>query len=152
MNKRFREARKARGLTQDGVASLLSVSRGVVVNAELGRSSTTELYIRTFCSGLGISETWLRTGEGSMDAASQETSVRELAEAVARECGGNGVFRALIEVYLQLDPEGRETLARFVRTVAARVQLGETGLPPFPTADERDEGSPPEENEKSGAS
>ena len=152
MNKRFREARKARGLTQDGVASLLSVSRGVVVNAELGRSSTTELYIRTFCSGLGISETWLRTGEGSMDAASQETSVRELAEAVARECGGNGVFRALIEVYLQLDPEGRETLARFVRTVAARVQLGETGLPPFPTADELDEGSPPEENEKSGAS
>ena len=152
MNKRFREARKARGLTQDGVASLLSVSRGVVVNAELGRSSTTELYIRTFCSGLGISETWLRTGEGSMDAASQETSVRELAEAVARECGGNGVFRALIEVYLQLDPEGRETLARFVRTVAARVQLGETGLPPFPTADELDEGAPPEENEKSGAS
>lgn len=152
MNERFREARKARGLTMKEVAGLIKCSYGAVSNAELGRSQTADWYIAAFCDALGISETWLRTGEGSMDAASQETGVRELAEAVARECGGNTVFRALIEVYLQLDPEGRETLARFVRTVAARVQLGETGLPPFPTMDELDEGAPPEENEKSGAS
>lgn len=152
MNERFRIAREYRGLSQRDVARRIGVGPSSISMIEGGKNTPAPRTIKLFCAELGISETWLRTGEGSMDAASQETSVRELAEAVARECGGNGVFRALIEVYLQLDPEGRETLARFVRTVAARVQLGETGLPPFPTADELDEGAPPEENEKSGAS
>lgn len=151
MNLRFREARKARGMTQDDVAASVRTSRGVVVNAELGRSTTADWYISAFCRSLGISETWLRTGEGPMDAAS-ESDVRELAEAVARECGGNDVFRALVEVYLQMDQAGRDALARMVRLVSERLRRGESAYP-LPTAEELEanEVFPSEANEKSGA-
>ena len=78
---RLKQARQARGYTQDALASAIGVSRGVITNIEYDKADPQSLVIRAISHELHINEDWLLSGEGSMDTASdQEKSAYLLTE------------------------------------------------------------------------
>lgn len=66
LNERVKELRKFLGLTLKIFGKRLGVSEGAVSNIEKGNRNVTEQMIKSICREFGVSEEWLRTGEGEM--------------------------------------------------------------------------------------
>ena len=78
---RLKKARKSRGYTQSALADTIGVSRGVISNIEYEKTQPQSLVLRAICETLQISEDWLLTGNGRMEAgAGPENSARLLSE------------------------------------------------------------------------
>ena len=63
---RLKELRKAEKLTQREFADKLGIKRSTISNYDIGRSEPSKSVISLICRTFSVSETWLRTGEGSM--------------------------------------------------------------------------------------
>ena len=66
MGDRLRELRKILGLTQREFAEKIGVSQSALSLYESGRDIQFDPIIKQICRQFGISEVWLRTGEGEM--------------------------------------------------------------------------------------
>ena len=66
INKRFKELRKAFGLSQAELGSKIGLSKSGISNIESGTRNVTDKHIKLICSELPIDENWLRTGAGKM--------------------------------------------------------------------------------------
>lgn len=65
MGNRIKELRQALGLTQQEFADRIGVKRGAIANYEIGRNAS-DTAVALICREFGVSEHWLRTGEGKM--------------------------------------------------------------------------------------
>lgn len=82
-NRLFR-ARKARGLTQEALASAIGVSRGVIFNLEKDKTEPQAIVANALCRTLQIEKSWLLTGEGQMEPQNDlPKSARVLSELYA---------------------------------------------------------------------
>lgn len=78
---RLKQARKARGYTQDALANAIGVSRGVISNIEYEKTEPQVLVLHAICDVLQIEENWLTTGQGQMERdLDLEKSARLLSE------------------------------------------------------------------------
>lgn len=67
MKERLKALRKSKlNLTQQEFADRIGIKRGAVANYEIGRNIPTDSVILLICREFGVSEEWLRTGEGEM--------------------------------------------------------------------------------------
>ena len=66
MEKRIKEARQALGLTQAQFGARIGIKGNTVTGYEKGLRTPSEAMITSICREFGISERWLRTGEGEM--------------------------------------------------------------------------------------
>lgn len=68
IGKRLKEARKARGISQDMLAEKIGASRGVITNIELDKVDDPQaMVINAICNALNINREWLTDGVGSME-------------------------------------------------------------------------------------
>ena len=86
MGNRIKELRKALGLTQQEFADRIGVKRGAIANYEIGRNAS-DTAVALICREFGVSEHWLRTGEGEMFRTTPKTN-QKLEEALT-------IFRTL---------------------------------------------------------
>lgn len=78
---RLKTARKSKGITQDKLAELIGVSRGVITNIELDRIEKPQpIIINSICSALEISQEWLLNGIGEMNNSQSLKSSKILSE------------------------------------------------------------------------
>ncbi len=78
---RLRFARKSKGYTQDSLADLIGVSRGVIFNLEKNKTEPQTIVINTICQHLCINKEWLVEGAGEMQKSSDVyQSTKVLAE------------------------------------------------------------------------
>jgi transcriptional regulator with XRE-family HTH domain len=66
INSRITALRNHLGINQSQFARKIGVTSQFVSTVEAGKSKITESNIRLICLTFGVSETWLRTGEGEM--------------------------------------------------------------------------------------
>ena len=66
MGERIKELRKFLGLTQQEFAKRLGIKRNTIANYEVGRNDPIDAIVTLICREFGVSEEWLRTGEGEM--------------------------------------------------------------------------------------
>lgn len=66
INERFKEIRKATGLSQEAFGKRIGLSRSELKNIEYGITIPKEVTIPLICREFAVNETWLRTGEGQM--------------------------------------------------------------------------------------
>lgn len=78
---RFRQARKARGYTQEELAAELQISRNSVGMIERETFRPREEIINSLCSKLWIDKHWLLTGIGHME----QTELTEFYELLKRD-------------------------------------------------------------------
>jgi transcriptional regulator with XRE-family HTH domain len=66
VNERIKQVRKQLGLSQQEISKKLGTPQQTVANIELGKVPVSNEKISNYCFRLGVSEEWLRTGEGRM--------------------------------------------------------------------------------------
>ena len=66
MKDRLKELRKALNLTQQKFADKLGVKQNTIAQYEMGRNDPSDAVIISICREFGVSEAWLRNGEGEM--------------------------------------------------------------------------------------
>lgn len=75
IGKRLKEARKARGMSQDMLAENIGTSRGVITNIELDKVDDPQaMVINAICNVLNIRKEWLTDGVGSMEIDETDAS------------------------------------------------------------------------------
>lgn len=81
MQDRIKELRKSLGLTQKDFGERLGVQANTITSYESGVRTPNNSMILAICREYGVSETWLRTGEGEMKQ--KLTRNQEIAEFMA---------------------------------------------------------------------
>ncbi len=114
---RIRFLRKELGLNQTEFAQRLLITQSGIAANERGSRGVDDRTIKLICSEYGVSETWLRTGEGEMN----EKKPNDLIDRLAQEYQMSATGVALLETYLKLSPEMRTALdVLFDKAIEAR--------------------------------
>lgn len=119
MPERIRDLRKAIGLTQQDFADRLGVKRNTVALYETGKSGISDGIIKSICREFGVSEQWLRTGEGEMFVPRTKNQVITdfMADLVMED---DSFKKRIIEALAQLDAKDWEELERIALKVLER--------------------------------
>lgn len=134
LNDRFKFARETLKLSQRDVAEQIGVGATAISRIESGGNNPAERTIKLFCSKLGISEDWLRTGSGPMMAATLDDELSALAQAH----GLDEMDVALIRTYISLPRGAQAALKDFLRRLAASTPTPPSSAAPAITREEMD--------------
>ena len=134
LNDRFKFARETLKLSQRDVAEQIGVGATAISRIESGGNNPAERTIKLFCSKLGISEDWLRTGSGPMMAATLDDELAALAQAH----GLDEMDVALIRTYISLPRSAHAALKDFLRRLAAAAPTPPSSAAPAITREEMD--------------
>ena len=103
MGNRIKELRQALGLTQQEFADRIGVKRGAIANYEIGRNAS-DTSVALICREFGVSEHWLRTGEGEMFVRlSREEEITKFLMTVIRDPDSE-FQRQLLATMAKLEP------------------------------------------------
>lgn len=115
MEERLKELRKSLNLTQQEFADKIGVKRNTIAQYESGRNAPIDAVITLICRTYGVSEAWLRTGEGEMFVP------RDRSDAIAQEVSRfmadhpDSFRERLISLLIRLDEKQWEVLEQYAR-------------------------------------
>lgn len=105
MKDRIKAVRKELALNQTDFGSRIGVKQGTVAAYENGSRIPLDSVIVSICREFGVSEHWLRTGEGEMFLRlSREEEITKFAMSIVRNPGSE-FQRRFVSVLAQLTPE-----------------------------------------------
>lgn len=104
ISERIQVIRKESGLSQEEFGKRLAVSRNVVAKYENGLVEPPELFINHLSIKFGVSENWLKTGEGEIYTAITEEDLfsEKLGKILASE---NDMIKDIISKASELDED-----------------------------------------------
>jgi len=114
LNKRLKEVRKSKRLSQDAFGARLGVTGAAVSRIESGSNSFTDQMLILVCREFNVNETWLRSGEGEMFRYSPEDTAAQLAE----EFGLDDFGKSILIAYQKLPADARAVVKQYVLSVA----------------------------------
>ena len=107
---RVRELRKHFELTLEKFGKTLGVGKTAISNIENGNRNLTEQMIVSICREYGVSEKWLRDGEGDMFIPqTRSEKIAEFAGGLMKE-EDSSFKKRLVEALAQLDEKDWEVL------------------------------------------
>lgn len=124
MNERIKELRIALRLTQEDFGKAIGVQRAAVNKWEKGINGVADSMILSICREFGVSEQWLRTGEGRMLSNERESVLGRLAEKYDL----NADDRDVLAAYLRLTPEQRDGIKAYM-TNLLEIKSGHAAQP-----------------------
>lgn len=107
---RIKAIRDDKNMNQAEFGAPLAIKQGYLSNIEKGARPATDKIIKLICLIYGVSEEWLRTGEGSMYSAEDSDSERFRQAATGIEMANDKRAMAALEVYWSLSPEDRKII------------------------------------------
>ena len=113
MNTRIKELRTALHLTLEGFGDRIGVTRAAVSKWENGDRGIADSMVVSICREFGVSEQWLRTGEGEMFEQTRET----VLDRLAAEYSLDKEQVSVIENLLDLSPQERTLFLTQMRKV-----------------------------------
>lgn len=125
MNDRIKQLRLTLGLSQEEFGNRLGMGRGAITNIELKKVEPKPLLVSLICREFGISETWLRTGEGEMflPMDADEELARVLTEI---KLSDGQPIKSIIKSYWSMDDVGKSVIRQLVADLAEAVQEDKT--------------------------
>lgn len=117
INDRIKQVRKTKGLTMEQFGARIGLGKSAVNKIEKGINGTTEQTVQSICREFGVSEVWLRTGDGPM---LDDTSGSILDRLVA-EYHLDDRKRAILTAFLKLSPADQDAILRYVDGVVAEI-------------------------------
>lgn len=112
---RMKLLRRELGMNQADFAAPLGLKQSTIGNYESGSRGVSDATILAICREYGVSEQWLRTGEGEIFASNQVPST--IVSNLAQEYDLDLMDQNLIAEYLKLDKQSREVLKGYIRRV-----------------------------------
>ena len=112
---RMKLLRRELGMNQVDFAAPLGLKQSTIGNYESGSRGVSDATILAICREYGVSEQWLRTGEGEIFTSNQVPST--IVSNLAQEYDLDLMDQNLIAEYLKLDKQSREVLKGYIRRV-----------------------------------
>ena len=116
MKDRIREVREHFGLSMEKFGSRIGIGKASISLLESGKNNPSVQTITLICREFGVNEQWLRTGEGEMFEQTRASVLNRLSTEydLSRE------QRSVIEAFLDLDPQERDVILKYVHNVFDR--------------------------------
>ena len=110
-NERVRVVRKSLGLTLEKFGVRLGVGKGAMSQIENGTNNLSHRMLLSICREYGVSESWLRTGEGEMfvPVTRNEKIASFIGDLLKDE--QDSFKKQLVEILAELDESEWEALA-----------------------------------------
>lgn len=113
IGERIKVLRKEKNLSMEDFGAVIGMGKSAVSRIENGVNGTTDQTIRSICREFGVSEHWLRTGEGEMFEQTRET----VLDRLAAEYSLDKEQVSVIENFLDLSPQERTLFLTQMRKV-----------------------------------
>ena len=117
VGERIKQVRITNKMTQAKFGERIKIAGQSVSLLEIGKNNASDQTISLICKEFGISETWLRTGEGEMEIPVNEDE--EIADFLSDVLTSKpDVRRRLISALARLDPEDWDLIERMIEKVS----------------------------------
>ena len=116
MKDRIREVREHFGLSMEKFGSRIGIGKASISLLESGKNNPSVQTITLICQEFGVNEQWLRTGEGEMF----EQTRASVLDRLSTEYDLSREQRSVIEAFLDLDPQERDVILKYVHNVFDR--------------------------------
>lgn len=116
MKDRIREVREHFGLSMEKFGSRIGIGKASISLLESGKNNPSVQTITLICREFGVNEQWLRTGEGEMF----EQTLASVLDRLSTEYDLSREQRSVIEAFLDLDPQERDVILKYVHNVFDR--------------------------------
>lgn len=116
MKDRIREVRDHFGLSMEKFGSRIGIGKASISLLESGKNNPSVQTIALICREFGVNEQWLRTGEGEMF----EQTRASVLDRLSTEYDLSREQRSVIEAFLDLDPQERDVILKYVHNVFDR--------------------------------
>lgn len=116
MKDRIREVREHFGLSMEKFGSRIGIGKASISLLESGKNNPSVQTITLICREFGVNEQWLRTGEGEMF----EQTRASVLDRLSTEYDLGREQRSVIEAFLDLDPQERDVILKYVHNVFDR--------------------------------
>lgn len=113
MKDRIREVREHFGLSMEKFGSRIGIGKASISLLESGKNNPSIQTIALICREFGVNEQWLRTGEGEM----LEQTRASVLDRLSTEYDLSREQRSVIEAFLDLDPQERDVILKYVHKV-----------------------------------
>lgn len=114
LGNRIKTVRGKNNLTLEKFGERIDLKKSALSQYERDAAKPSDRTIRSICREFRVNETWLRTGEGEMNAPDAERERVELVDAVVAEYGLTEVDRSILTLYLELEQQDRDQLNAYV--------------------------------------
>lgn len=116
MKDRIREVREHFGLSMEKFGSRIGIGKASISLLESGKNNPSVQTITLICREFGVNEQWLRTGEGEMF----EQTRASVLDRLSTEYDLSREQRSVIEAFLDLDPQERDVILKYMHNVFDR--------------------------------
>lgn len=116
INERIAEVVKASGMTKTAVAEKIQLSQSMVSLICAGKTGVSDRTISDICHVFGVSETWLRTGEGEMRLNLDRKE--ELTAIFAQIAASDDAKARLVKAFAMLPDEAYPKLEEYIKKIA----------------------------------
>lgn len=116
MKDRIREVREHFGLSMEKFGSRIGIGKASISLLESGKNNPSVQTITLICREFGVNEQWLRTGNGEMF----EQTRASVLDRLSTEYDLSREQRSVIEAFLDLDPQERDVILKYVHNVFDR--------------------------------
>lgn len=122
IGERIKQLRRSHGCTQQSMADKLKLKRQTIAAYEVGAVTPSDRTITDICREFGISETWLRNGEGEM--LRKQSREDELAAYMNNllQSEPDDIKRRIVTAISHLDTSELELLEKIALQVAEDLQ------------------------------
>lgn len=125
INLRFREVRKLLDVSQEEFATKANRTRSEITNIEYGKTSPKPEVISSVCAAWGISDKWLRTGDGEIFIPVDRDEEISIFMAQIARAGGEDFRRRLVSVLCRLTTDEWKLLETMALKLAAESEKEE---------------------------
>ena len=124
IGERIKEVRKATCTTQQSFGSALGLKRNTIATYEIGQVQPSDRTISDICRVFGVSEVWLREGEGEMFVELSEDE--QLAEVLTRveiekDIPFVDMMTAALKAYYKLDDSQKVAVNQLIDGMLAEI-------------------------------
>lgn len=113
VGERIKQVRMTSDLSQAKFGQRIKIAGQSVSLLEIGKNNASDQTISLICKEFGVSETWLRTGEGEMMVPrTDDEKITELLDDVL--ASKPDVRRRLISALARLDPEDWDLIEKMI--------------------------------------
>lgn len=121
MNNRVKEVRMSMGVSQAKFADKIGFSQGGIKGIELGKCNVSDRVILSMQKELGVSEEWLRTGNGTMYAqpeANTKSVIEQALDLLDKQYNMDKYEKAMMKSYFEMTPAARQGFQTFLKEIA----------------------------------
>lgn len=118
--KELRLSQKPR-MSQEQFAQKIGATATAISRYESNLREVPSTVIHSICREYGVNREWLVSGEGEMIVPTNSQTL----DKIARRYSASHTFRAMLDVYAQMDEDGQRVVERYIELLADVLAKGE---------------------------